>query len=105
MMMKIKDQQSKKTVELDEKAERINNLRQTLVNYLDITIRSMIAFLIIGILGSIIFIGWLKWKPVLFFPILFILSILSAPLFSRIRLGEIIFQKYEGWLKNTFKLK
>lgn len=86
-----------------EKIAKLDNFRKIIVSYIDLTIRSMIAFIVIGVLGSMIFIGWLKWKPIVFIPVIFFISILSAPLFSRIRFGEGIVKKYEDWLSKFLR--
>jgi len=87
-----------------EKIAKLDNIRQTLINYVDIVIKGIIAFFGIGVLVSILLVGYLKWKIYIVIPIIFGLSVLITPLLSKIRVGEFIFQKYEKWLEKTFKL-
>lgn len=88
-----------------EEILRFYNFRKQLIIYTDIVIRGLIAFLFIGILGSIILIGFFHIKTWLIFPIVFILSIIVSPYLSKIRIGENLFNKYDNILKKYDRYK
>lgn len=88
-----------------EQIQEPNKFRQLMINYLDIVIRSLISFVGIGVILGIILIGYLKMNFIFAFIIIFILSIIIAPFLSKIKLGEVVFLKYENWLEEKFKLK
>lgn len=87
-----------------EEIQKLNNFRNEIIKYTDIVIRSLIAFIFVGILGSIILIGLFHIKIWLLFPIMFFLSIIISPLLSKIRLGEQLFNKYDEWLKGKNRI-
>jgi len=91
----------------EEKIQPLNNskFRGLAIMYLDILIRSMISFICIGILFSIVLIGYLHFSWILVLPLVFIVSIIVAPLLMKIKLGEIVFSHYESWIRKTFKLE
>lgn len=82
-----------------------SRIRGLMVIYLDGVIRSLIAFLFIGVGSYIVFVGFFKINMILVLPIVFILSVMISPLLSRIKLGEKVIVGYENWLKKTFKIK
>ena len=84
----------------------LNNskFRNLSIMYLDIVIRSLISFLCVGVLFSIILIGYLHISWVFVLPLVFFVSIIISPLLMKIRLGEIVFLYYEDLLHKIFKL-
>lgn len=95
------------TDQLFQETQSINNserMRQIIINYLDITIRSLFAFFVFGILLYIIFVGFLHTSFIFVLIFSFVISILFSPLLSRIKFGERVFSVYERWLEKTFKL-
>jgi len=90
-----------------EKTQPLNDsrFRNISIVYLDILIRSLISFICIGIVFSIILIGYLHLSWVLVLPLVFIVSILVSPLLMKIKLGERVFDYYDNILKKTFKLE
>jgi phosphoglycerol transferase MdoB-like AlkP superfamily enzyme len=96
----MKPQQMEKTQPLND-----SRFRNISIVYLDILIRSLISFICIGIVFSIILIGYLHLSWVLVLPLVFIVSILVSPLLMKIKLGERVFDYYDGILKKTFKLE
>lgn len=99
--MKHQQEQSKEI----QKQDSFSRFRQMAIVYLDIVIRSLISFVVIGLGLSIILMGFLKWSWIIVLPIVFILSIIVAPSLSKIKLGEKVFLLYESWLQKTFKIK
>lgn len=91
--------------EPNKEIQKSSNFRLMSIMYLDIVIRSLISFVFVGFGLSILLMGILKLSWVIVLPIVFILSILIAPLLSKIKLGHILFDKYELWLQRTFKIK
>jgi len=73
--------------------------------YLDIVIRSLISFVCIGLLFSIILIGYLHISWILVLPLTFFVAILVSPLLMKITLGEKILVYYENLLKKGFNLQ
>ena len=78
-------------------------IRTHLINYLDIVVRGLISFLVIGIGLGFLLIGYFKMKAIIVFPVIFICSIIITPFLSRIRLGEFLLIKYENLLHKIFK--
>jgi hypothetical protein len=89
-----------------EKVQPLNNsrFRNLMIMYLDILIRSLISFFFVGTLFSIFLIGFLHITWIVVIPLVFLVSILISPFLSKIKLGEKVFDYYEGFLKKTFKL-
>jgi len=79
--------------------------RTGIIKYLDLVIRGLISFLIIGIGLGILLIGYFKMKAIFVLPIIFLCSIIISPFLSRIRLGERLLIKFEKSLSKLFKLK
>jgi|WetSurMetagenome_2_1015567.scaffolds.fasta_scaffold29747_2 hypothetical protein len=101
-MSSMKDQQIQEKQNISSfKAER---MRQIIVNYLDITIRSLIAFFVFGILLYIILVGVFHANFIFVLIMSFVISIMFSPILSRIKLGDRVFSAYERWLEKTFKL-
>ena len=75
-----------------------------MIIYGDIVIRSLISFLGIGIIFSIILIGYLNLSWVFVLPLVFFVSILVSPLLSKIKLAEKVLNYYENLLKKSFNL-
>jgi len=100
----MKNQSKEKAQNINDKFEKFNNFRASIINYMDIVFRSLIAFIFIGILGSLIFMGIFKWKIYIVFPIIFLLSVAVSPMLSKIKIAEKIMIKYENWLNKIFKL-
>ena len=100
--MKMKNQQ-----EQQEKTQLLNDskFRSMAIMYLDILIRSLISFICIGVIFSIVLIGYLHFSWILVLLLVFIVSIIIAPLLMKIKLGEIVFSHYESWIRKTFKLE
>ena len=80
-------------------------IRTHIINYLDMVLRGLISFLIIGIGLGILLIGYFKMKAIFVLPIIFICSIIITPFLSRIRLGEKLLCRFEKSLSKLFKLK
>jgi len=82
-----------------------SKFRMYAMQYANITVNSMLSFLIVGLGLYIVLIGVMKMSFVPVLLITFFISILINPFFSRIRLGEKIFLKYENWLEKTLSNK
>lgn len=81
-----------------------SKFRQMSVMYLDIVIRGLISFFFVGI-GLYFLLSILFHIPFYFvLPIVFIVSILIAPFLSKIKLGHIIFDRYENFLNKSFNI-
>ena len=80
-------------------------IRTHIINYLDIIIRSLISFIVIGIGLGFFLIGYVKMKAIVVLPIIFICSIIISPFLSRIKFGERLLIKFEKFLSKLFKLK
>lgn len=87
----------------EEKFGEKSGLRQYIVLYLDIVLRSLISFLGIGVVLSIFLVSYLKMKFILVLPIIFILAVLISPFLSKIKLGEFLLDKYENFLNKLFR--
>lgn len=98
--MKDQQQQKEKIHQSDD-----SRFRSIAIMYLDITIRSLIAFLCIGFLLSLIFIGYFHLSWILVLPIIFVTTIIVSPFLSKIKLGEFVFDYYTNALKKTFKIQ
>ena len=85
--------------------EKPSNMRSWIVLYLDMIIRGLIAFSVIGIGFFVLLVGFLKMKVIYMLPIAFVTSILISPFLSKVRLGERVLTKYENLLKKLFKAK
>jgi hypothetical protein len=96
-MKKSQNQQNQENLKL-------NNTRNLIISYTDNVIRGLISFLIIGIGSYIFLIGFLKIRVIYVLPFVFIVSILFTPIFSKIKLGEILLNQYDEWIKKTFKI-
>jgi membrane protein implicated in regulation of membrane protease activity len=72
---------------------------------MDILIRSLISFLAIGVVFSIILIGYLHISWIFVLPLVFFVSVIIAPFLSKIKLADKVMDYYEGLLKKTFNLK
>lgn len=84
--------------------QKSDRFRDAIVNYVDIVIRGLIAFIFLGIILSIVLVGFFGLKPFLVLPIIFLLSVFSSPLLSKIRIGEALVRKYDNWLNRIFGL-
>jgi membrane protein implicated in regulation of membrane protease activity len=84
-------------------AEGTNNSRVYIILYLDMVLRGLISFFVVGIGLYFILIGYFKMTFVFLLPIAFIVSILISPFLMRIKLGEIVLTKYEGLLNKLLK--
>lgn len=71
--------------------------------YLDSVIRGLIAFFLVGIVLTLILVGFFHMKFIWILPVSFISSILISPFLSRITLGERILNFYINWLNKTFQ--
>jgi dolichol kinase len=80
-------------------------IREHIIIYLDAVIRGLIAFFVVGIGFYIFLVGFLHIKVIFVLPLIFIVSILISPFLVKIKLGEKVLDKYENWLRKTFKLK
>lgn len=79
--------------------------RTGIIKYLDLVIRGLISFVIVGIGIGFLLIGYFKMKTIFVLPIIFVCSIIISPFLSRIRLGERLLIKFEKSLSKLFKLK
>lgn len=82
-----------------------SKFRRMIVFYLDILVRSLIAFVFIGVGSFIFLVGLLKIKVIYVLPVTFLITIFISPLLSRIRVSEKLLNKYEFFLNKSFKLK
>lgn len=73
-------------------------IRSIVIMYLDIIIRSLISFFSVIIVLEIILVYFFHLNFIVVIIIAFFVSILLAPFFSKIRLGEYFLIKYEYWL-------
>jgi spore maturation protein SpmA len=87
----------------DSESPFYDRFRGRLIAYTDSIIRGLISFGIVSIGLYCILIAWLGMNKVFYLPIVFIVAILSSPLFSRIKFGELIWGSYERWLRKTFR--
>lgn len=79
--------------------------RKHIINYLDIVLRGLISFTVLGLGLGIILIGFLKMKAIYVFPIIFLFSVFLSPLLSKVKLGEKLLVKFEKFLSKLFKIK
>jgi uncharacterized membrane protein len=77
--------------------------RRHIINYTDIVLRSLIAFLVIGMGGYMVLGGIFHLSPIFILPIIFLVSVLVSPFLSRFRIGEKVVTKYEAWLEKMLK--
>jgi len=80
-----------------------DRFRVRLIAYTDSILRGLISFGIVSIGLYLILIAWLGMNKVFYLPVVFIVSVIASPLFSKIKLGELIWGRYEKWLRKTFR--
>ena len=73
--------------------------RNIAIMYLDIVLRSLIAFLCIGVLFTIILVGYFHLSYVYVLLVVFITSVLLTPFLSKIKLGAKVFDGYVNFLE------
>jgi uncharacterized membrane protein len=98
----MKQNQVLKNSENEPKLDSYDRFRIMIIGYLDLVIRGLLAFFVIGILFYMFLVGYLHISPIFVLPLVFIASIIVSPFLSRIRLGEIVFSKYENFLRKSF---
>ena len=83
--------------------EKMNKpkFRKNVVYFTDAIIRGLIAFLILGIGGYLLFVGVFGISFIYWLPIVFILSVFLSPIFSKINLGEKLITRYERLLERV----
>lgn len=74
------------------------------IYFIDTTIRSLIAFSI-SVLITIFIIGFTKIPTWWLLPIAFFMMLAINPLLSKVKLGEIVRQKYISYLNEMFGKK
>lgn len=79
----------------------MTKIDQWIVFYLDITLRSLVAFAISLVLLSILK-GYFNMSIIWVIVCSFALSIMITPFLSKIRLGNYLLNKYKGFLNRTF---
>jgi len=69
--------------------------------YVDLVVRGLIAFIILGLIVYYILMQIFHLPIWIALPIVFLLSIFSSPLLSKIRLGHIVQSKYDNFLRHV----
>lgn len=87
-----------KTLPNQQNQQKQSNMRNYMILYLDIAIRGLIAFFVIGVVLAFILIGYFKMSYIWVLPISFLLSIFTSPLLMKIKLGEYTLNKFENML-------
>jgi len=99
--MSEKNQLGESTPKPDEKVFISSNL---LANYIDITIRGLIAFLTLGMFSYLVLMRLFNLPIWIVLPIIFVASLFISPYLSKIQLGEKIQDKYDDFLRKVIKI-
>jgi len=86
--------------QIRDEAKVLTNAR-VLEMYIDLSVRGIISFLTLGMFSYFVLLGLLGLPIQYVLPIIFLLSIFTAPLLSKIKLGEKVQNKYDDFLRNV----
>lgn len=97
--MKAKNQQEPQT-QTQNKGQVFISAR-VLEMYIDLTVRGLVSFTVFGLGGYLILVGYFGMAYTYVLPIIFLGSILSSPLLSKIKLGHKVQNKYDNFLRRV----
>lgn len=75
-----------------------SRIKAYIVLYLDLLIRSLISFLCIGVLFSLVFIKLFHWSVILVIILSILTAVVVSPFLARIKIAERIIDSYEDML-------
>lgn len=87
-----------------EEVKKRDVARDYIILYMDMVIRGLISFFVVGIGLYALLIFYFKMKFIYVLPIAFICSIFLSPFLSKVKLGEKLLILYERLLAKVFKL-
>lgn len=96
--MKSKSQPKK---EIPIRSNKVFTNVRVLEIYIDLVARGLISFIVFGLFGYLLLIQVFHFSFYVTLPIIFLSSILSSPLLSKIKLGHKVQDKYDDFLKKV----
>jgi hypothetical protein len=69
--------------------------------YVDVSVRGLIAFLTLGLFSYYVLYQMFNLPIYVNLPVIFLLSIFSSPLLSKIKVGYIVQNKYDNFLREV----
>ena len=67
--------------------------------YIDLVLRGLVSFVVFGLCGYLLLIQVFNMSFVYALPIIFLVSILSSPLLSKIKFGHKVQNRYDNFLR------
>jgi len=96
--MKFKSQSEK---EIPIQSDKVFLHVRVLEMYIDLVIRGLISFVVFGLFGYLVLTQIFHFPFHITLPIIFLCSIFSSPLLSKIKLGYKVQERYDDFLRKV----
>lgn len=99
-------QESVKAPEAAPKKPLEDIIEGWLVYFLDMGVRTLVSLIVVSIIFlGVMYVSGAKARPTYFIIAAFLTSMLTSPLYSKIRIGNFLMRHYKAFLQKTFDKK